>query len=371
SDKTYKDYTNLAEGNYTFLVKAKDIYDFESTVASYEFTVLPPWYRTYWAYAGYVILLAAFVYMVVVLYTKNLREIIKRKTSEIRKQKDEIEEKNEHIMDSIKYAKRIQTALLPGESLMSPLHEHFVLFKPRDIVSGDYYWMAHKENKSFIVAADCTGHGVPGAFMSMLGMSFLNEIVNKSQIIEPDEILNKLRESVISALKQTGKSDEAKDGMDLAMYVWDRETNLIAFSGANNPLYYTRPLNENELGLLKKEDESFLEKGEIHDGKNLLKQIKADKMPIGIYVKKDIPFSKHTLQAAEGFTFYTFSDGFVDQFGGPIGKKFMTKAFKKLLLSVYDKPMEEQRQALDDAIENWMGGKHEQVDDVLVIGLRI
>ncbi|MFC2086101.1 triple tyrosine motif-containing protein [Bacteroidota bacterium] len=371
SDKTYKDYTNLAEGEYAFQVKARDIHSLESTAATFEFSVLPPWYRTFWAYAGYVILLALFVYVVVTLYTKNLREIIKRKTSEIRKQKEEIEDINEHIMDSIKYAKRIQTALLPGDSIRESLSEHFVLFKPRDIVSGDYYWMAHRDNKSFIVAADCTGHGVPGAFMSMLGMSFLNEIVNKSGFIETDQILNKLRDSVIHALKQTGRSDEAKDGMDLALYAWDRENNTIEFSGANNPLYYTRPLTKEELALLEKEDESFLEKGEIHDGKYLLKQLKADKMPIGIYVKADVPFKKEMLTAEKGYTLYTFSDGYVDQFGGETGKKFMTKAFKILLLSLYEKPMEEQRQLLDDAFENWKGDKREQVDDVLVVGLRI
>ena len=371
SDKTYKDYTNLSEGEYAFRVKARDIYNQESTVATFEFSVLPPWYRTFWAYVGYVILLVFFVYVVVTLYTKNLREIIKRKTSEIRIQKEEIEEINEHILDSIKYAKRIQTALLPGDKLRGNLSEHFVLFKPRDIVSGDFYWMAHSDHKSFIVAADSTGHGVPGAFMSMLGMSFLNEIVNKSQINESDQILNKLRDSVIHALKQTGRSDEAKDGMDLALYVWNRENNSIEFSGANNPLYYTRPLIKEELALLKKEDESFLEKGEIHDGKYLLKQLKADKMPIGIYVKKDIPFSKYILQAEKGYTIYTFSDGYVDQFGGETGKKFMTKAFKRLLLSLYEKPMEEQRKILDDTIEDWKGDKHEQVDDILVVGLRV
>jgi len=292
SGRNYKDYTNLAEGSYTFMVKARDIYQNESTIASYMFSVLPPWYRTFWAYAAYIILLALFVYVVVTLYTKKLREIIKRKTAEITEQKEEIEEINEHVMDSIKYAKRIQSALLPGDAIREPLSEHFVLFKPRDIVSGDYYWMSHRGNKSLIVAADCTGHGVPGAFMSMLGMSFLNEIVNKKQVIESDQILNELRDSVIGALKQTGKQGEAKDGMDLALYVWDRKTNMIEFSGAYNPMLYVRPMTRMELDMVAKEDESFLEKGEIHDGKNLLKQLKADKMPIGINAKKDVPFGK-------------------------------------------------------------------------------
>ncbi|NOZ46711.1 MAG: SpoIIE family protein phosphatase, partial [Chlorobi bacterium] len=324
------------------------------------------------------------VYIIVKLYTRRLEQekirlegIVRERTAEVVAQKDEIEKQRDQIAeqkqgmeDSIHYASRIQRALLPGDATRSVFNEHFILFKPRDIVSGDFYWMANIGTKSFIVAADCTGHGVPGAFMSMLGMSFLNEIVLKSEVEQVDEILNSLRESVITSLKQTGKIDEAKDGMDLAMYVWDRSNNTIEFSGANNPLYYVRKLNGEELKMLENEDESFVEKGGAHNGKYVLNQIKADKMPIGIYVKKDIPFTRHILHVEKDYTLYTFSDGYVDQFGGESGRKFMSKPFKKLLLDIQDKSMEEQCKILDKNIEDWKAGR-EQVDDILVFGIKI
>jgi serine phosphatase RsbU (regulator of sigma subunit) len=384
SDKAERGYTNLNKGKYTFNVKARNVYGVESDIASFEFTILPPWYQTVIAYIAYVILAVLIVYVIVKLYTRRLEQekirlegIVRERTAEVVAQKDEIEKQRDQISDqkkgiedSIHYASRIQRALLPGETTRSTLSEHFVLFKPRDIVSGDFYWMANIKNKTFVVAADCTGHGVPGAFMSMLGMSFLNEIVLKSEILKTNEILDKLRENVITSLKQTGKLDEAKDGMDLALYIWDRDTNEIEFSGANNPLLYIRELNKEELEMLKNGDESFVEKGSMHNGKYFLNQVKADKMPIGISAKADVPFSDNILKVEKGYTIYTFSDGYVDQFGGDQRKKFMVKKFKQLLLDIQDKSMPEQKEILDNAIEEWKGDI-EQVDDILVFGVKI
>jgi serine phosphatase RsbU (regulator of sigma subunit)/Tfp pilus assembly protein PilF len=260
-------------------------------------------------------------------------------------QKAEIEKQKEEITDSIRYAKRIQTAILPSPQWAAEiLPEHFILFRPRDIVSGDYYWMNKVGNKIIIVAADCTGHGVPGAFMSMLGVSFLNEIVNKNNNYQANLILNDLRSEVKRTLGQTGKEGEAKDGMDVALVVMDLETMQLQYAGAYNPLYLFRA-------------------GELIE-------IKADKMPIGIYVREKDSFTNNELELQKGDTFYIFSDGYSDQFGGPSGGKFKSKPFKELLGSIQDRSMKDQREILNTHIDDWRGAI-DQVDDIIVLGIRI
>lgn len=354
SPETKKEYTNLHEGKYIFHVKARNIHNHESNEAVYEFTILAPWYRKWWAYILYVILASAIVYVIVKVYTRQLRQIIKERTAEVVKQKDEIEkqkeeieEKNNDIMDSIKYAQKIQTALLPPEQDMSRLGlDGFILFLPRDIVSGDFYWIGQKNGKAITVAADCTGHGVPGAFMSMLGISFLNNIIGGAKEVKASEILNELRSQVIKHLRQKGHEGEQKDGMDLALHIIDKENNKIEFAGANNPL------------ILIRNDEII--------------QIKADRMPIGIHERADEPFQNHEMEVFSGDVLYTFSDGFQDQFGGPDNKKFMIKKLKELLVGISKIPMEEQKEILRTTFFNWIkSGATEQIDDVIVIGIRI
>jgi len=279
-------------------------------------------------------------------------------------QRDEITHQKQEITDSILYASRIQTAVLPPKEFINKIlpHHFFILNKPRDIVSGDYYWMAQRESKTIFAVADCTGHGVPGAFMSMLGVAFLNEIVNKlSNSITANEILNQLREHVMKALHQTGKEGESKDGMDIALCVLDLETKTLEFSGANNPLYLIRP-NKN----IRTED---LDCVCITNEKYSLLEVKADKMPIGIYVESR-SFINHSIQLFENDTIYLFSDGYADQFGGPNDKKFKYKPFKELLITIQDKNMTEQQIILQKTIEDWKMGKH-QIDDILVMGIRI
>ena len=280
------------------------------------------------------------------LKTANIRleKIIKKRTKEIREQRDQIAEQKQAITDSIQYAKRIQTAVLPpGELIEKVLPEHFILFKPRDIVSGDFYWLKQIDKYVVFTAADCTGHGVPGAFMSMLGVALLNEIVRRKEITRANQILEELRNQIKAALRQSGKAGEAKDGMDMALCILDLEEMKLQFAGAYNPLYLIR-------------------------GDELI-ETKADKMPVAIYLKMD-NFTTHKIQVQKGDCLYLFSDGYADQFGGEKGKKFKSKAFKALLLSIQDKSMEEQRLAIDEAFENWRGDL-EQVDDVCVIGVRI
>ncbi len=370
STAAYKDFTNLHFRDYTIHVKAKNIYGDESLPARYSFTILRPWYATYLAIIAYILLTGLAVFIIIKLYTRRLKQenirlegIIEERTAEIRKQKEE-------LTDSIEYASRIQRALLPPVKLMDEHNiEHFILFRPRDIVSGDFYWIGSKNGKLLIVAADCTGHGVPGAFMSMLGMTFLDEIVIKSEITLTNEILEQLREHVITSLRQSGKDqDSTKDGMDLAMISIDTQTHEIQFSGAYNPLYMVRTLRPGEKTKLTKGEELDLPRGSIHDDKHILLQIRADQMPIGIS-EKTSPFSR-TNMADEGYSIYMFSDGYLDQFGGPRGKKFMSKNFKKLILEMQSIPLKDQGTALEKVLMEWMG-EISQIDDILVMGLRM
>ncbi len=257
-------------------------------------------------------------------------------------QRDQIAYQKKHITDSIMYAKRIQTALIPSLELFSDKLEHFVLYKPLAIVSGDFYWVSTQGNLQIIIAADCTGHGVPGAFMSMLGVTMLNEIVTAKQIVMPDQIIENLREGIIKALKQVAEEESIKDGMDIAICVVDFEKNILYYAGANNPLYLVR-------------------------GGELI-HYRADKMPVAIHYKM-VPFTMHTIDLQKGDAFYIFSDGYSDQFGGPKQKKFMSMQLKETLVAMAGKPMIEQGVRLNEIFEEWRGDSP-QVDDVTLIGVR-
>ena len=240
------------------------------------------------------------------------------------------------------YAKRIQTALIPSLELFSEKLEHFVLYKPLAIVSGDFYWVSTVDSLQVIIAADCTGHGVPGAFMSMLGVTLLNDIVNSQHILMPEMILDELRRGIIKALKQHPEQDSVKDGMDIAICVIDFEKNILWFAGANNPLYLVR---EREL---------------FH--------YKEDNMPVAIHYRMD-PFTRQHIDLNKGDSFYIFSDGYCDQFGGPKQKKFMTARLKEALVAMAGESMLLQGEKLNDLFEQWKGDQP-QVDDVLMIGIR-
>lgn len=348
---TEEKYKKIREGEYTFKVKSKNIFGVESPVASYKFVILPPWHRTIWAYLAYLILFVLFIYAIVRLNSKRLKEanirlekIIKERTKEIREQRDQIVEQKQAITDSIQYAKRIQSAVLPPVELIDKvLPEHFILFKPRDIVSGDFYWLKQIDKHIVFTAADCTGHGVPGAFMSMLGVALLNEIVRRKEITQANQILDELRNQIMSALRQSGKEGEAKDGMDIALCILNLEDMKLQFAGAYNPLYLMR-------------------NGELIE-------FKGDKMPIGIHLRTG-SFTNHEFQLQKGDVLYVFSDGFVDQFGGNKGRKFMVKSFKRLLTEIHKRPMDDQKGILDITITEWRG-EREQIDDIVIFGVRI
>lgn len=282
-------------------------------------------------------------------------------------QKENIEKIHHEISESINYATHLQQSILPDKKLLDKyLSDNFILFKPKDKVSGDFYWWTQVKNHTIITAADCTGHGVPGAFMSMLGISFLREIVQKEQITNSGEILNRLRTEVIKALKQKGELGEQKDGMDMAIVSINHETNVMQFSGANNPLYIVKSRKVKVESKMANAIKEF-ELDELSTFK--LYELRPDKMPIAIYEKMN-KFTTHEIQIEKGDIIYMFSDGYADQFGGTKGKKFKYKPFKRLLLENANKPMPEQKEYLNTVFKNWKGS-FEQIDDVVVLGLKI
>ena len=272
--------------------------------------------------------------------TSKQKGIIEQQKGKVDEAFDALEEKNREIMDSINYAKRIQSAILPPAKIVKEyLQDSFILYKPKDIVAGDFYWMEHRDGKVLFAAADCTGHGVPGALVSVVCNNGLNRSVREHGFTDPGQILDKTREIVI---EEFGKSEEeVNDGMDIALC--SLQGNKLQYAGAHNPLWIIR-------------------KGEVLE-------TKANKQPIGNF-DKQLPYTTHTFELEKGDALYIFSDGYVDQFGGEKEKKFKAKAFKKLLLSLQDKTMEEQKIVIDETFETWKGNL-EQIDDVCVIGVRI
>ncbi|HEC43015.1 MAG TPA: transporter substrate-binding domain-containing protein [Bacteroides sp.] len=358
-------YPNLPAGKYEFIYKAKGKNNIWGYAQKYDFTVKKAWYHTWWFRIALIVLISFGAWSFYKIRVRaieaqknKLEQLVRERTHELEvanieieaqrdlatMQRDKISHQKKEIEDSIYYAQRIQQSLLPSKEFLDQLlPEHFIYFKPRDIVSGDFYWSNFIRGKLIITAADCTGHGVPGAFMSMLGIAFLNDIVNKQEQIDASIILDQLRNEIIQALGQRGAESESKDGMDMALCIIDRENKTLQFAGANNPLYHIR----------KKE----------------LMETKGDKMPVSIH--ETMPsFTSHTIELEEGDALYIFSDGYPDQFGGPREKKFMYKSFKNLLTDISDKSMQDQADILEKTMADWQGIL-EQIDDMVIIGIRI
>jgi serine phosphatase RsbU (regulator of sigma subunit) len=275
---------------------------------------------------------------------KNLEEKIIVRTSEIKKQKEQIESSHRSITDSIVYASRIQNAILPTEDQISEIFpENFIIYRPCSIISGDFYFFRKMENKLIVAAADCTGHGVPGAFMSMLGLTLLNEIVGREKILQPNFILNKLRERVKRSLHQYEDKKIRKDGMDIALCIIDLTSFETQFSGAYNPLWIMR-------------------NGELIE-------ILADRMPISIH-PKEREFTNHTLQLEKGDTLYLFSDGYESQAGGEKLERLKPKRMQEIFKSIQNLSLQEQKAKIEEAFDAWRG-IYKQVDDVLVLGIKI
>lgn len=358
-------YPGLNDGHYTFFVSASaDGVNWSEPIV-YNLTISPPFWKTLWFYiVCFITILALLVFYIRYRERKlkkekeYLEKVVKERTAQVVAQKEHIEgqhkivvaQKNE-ITASITYALRIQQAVLPGlDMLEENTADCFVLYKPRDIVSGDFYWIGKSNNKLIIAAADCTGHGVPGAFMSMLGISFMNKIIREQKIDMPEVILGHMRSNVISSLKQGNYEGTTKDGMDMALCVIDLDTLMLTFAGAYNPAI-------------------IISNGEAQE-------LKANRMPVGLHIVMD-DFTPETVQLKKGDCVYLFSDGYQDQMGGPDGRKFMRKNLRELLVSIHQKHFAVQKEILNTNIEKWRhdpalpNGEIDQMDDILVLGFKV
>jgi ligand-binding sensor domain-containing protein/serine phosphatase RsbU (regulator of sigma subunit) len=347
TNRHWANYVQLPPGHYVFRVKASNNDGVWSPVGSAIYiNIIPPFWKTNWFYALCIVLIFAAVFTFIKYRTARIEKEKKQLEAKVEQRTHELAEKNRDITSSIQYAKRIQQAILPPlDEIKHFLPESFILYLPKDIVSGDFYWFGEQGDKFIMVAADCTGHGVPGALMSMIGHNLLNQIVLEKGITKPSAILNHLSTMVQTALKQGVSNIDTTDGMDMALCCFDKNTGEIEYSGANRPL--------------------------IIAGDGELRKIDPDKMPIGgTQIGLERSFKNHTHKLKKGETLYMFSDGYADQFGGDKGKKFMMKRFLETLQQIKGLPVPEQQSHLHNALVEWMGD-NEQVDDVLVIGIRI
>ncbi len=346
-------YSNLPHNDYRFhLVSCTSAGECSAPI-TLGINITPPYWKTWWFYLLVIsgVLGTLFAYVKIrerkLRHEKKVLEMkVSQRTAEVVEKNKALDEINKDITASIRYAKRIQDAILPPDEIVKKhLPNTFVLFKPKDIVSGDFYWLEDKEDEVIFAAVDCTGHGVPGAFMSIVGHNLLDRVVSEQNITRPARILDELNKSITDTLRQKDLEDNTlRDGMDIALCTFNRKTSVLEFAGAYNPLWLVRD--------------------------NEVIEIKANKFPIGNSRSGEVKhFTNHEIPLKKGDTLYIFSDGFADQFGGPAGKKFKSSAFKQLLVKSQHLSMEQQRELLDRAIEEWRGN-HEQVDDILVIGTR-
>lgn len=352
--RTFEVFSNLPHGKYTFkLIACNSNGLCNAEPVSIKITITPPFWKTWWFYVLVIIIGLAIMFSYIKIRERSLikeKEVleqkVKERTAEVVEKNIELDEKNKDITASIRYAKRIQDAILPPDEFVKKfLPKTFILFKPKDIVSGDFYWLADKKDMVLFAAVDCTGHGVPGAFMSIVGHNLLDQIVGEYGLTQPAAILDALNKSVSDTLRQSYEDNSIRDGMDIALCSFDRKTNILEYAGAYNPLWLIR-------------------NGE-------LTEYKASKFPIGnLKQGENKKFANNSIQLQPGDTLYIFSDGYADQFGGPAGKKYKYSTFKQLLLDTQHMSMEEQGEHINKIFESWRGTL-EQVDDVLVIGTRL
>ena len=354
-------FTNIAPGKtYTFKVKAVNSNNvWSNDIIAFTFIIKPPWWQTWWFYTISIVLVVAAVFGFINYRTaqlakekKILEEKVIERTNELKGANIKLSEAIHAITDSLNYAQRIQQSFLTSKSILNQtLKEYFIIYKPRDIVSGDFYWTYDLPDRTLIACADSTGHGIPGAFMSLIGISLLNEISHSKNIFEPSKMLDELRRVIICALNPEQLDSGGKDGMDIILISifknHDSDDVKIDFAGANNALYVISGRNEMT---------SFME-------------FKSDKQPVGFYSHMK-PFTQQEIIAKKGDVIYMGTDGYADQFGGEKGKKFMSKQLKNILSSIYTLTLDEQEKILNKEFQGWKGDL-DQVDDVTVIGIKI
>mgnify|MGYP001186706258 CR=1 FL=1 len=352
------DFHNLREGKYRFNLKTKDVYDNMSDIMTFEFKISPPWYRTIIAYIIYFLLLISVIYITVRLANKRiqtqnekLEKIVIDRTSEINKQKEKLElsyeqlnEAHEDIEQSINYAERLQQGILQPLDLVDKwLPNSFIFFRPKDVVSGDFYWVEEFNNIIYFAAADCTGHGIPGAMVSMICSAALNKSLYEDEIYEPARILDQTRQLVEDRFVRA--KDKIKDGMDISLCSLEKEKGILKWAGANNPLWILRK------------------------GSEEVEVISPNKQPVG-YVENPEAFTQHEIKLNNGDSVYVFSDGFQDQFGGEKGKKYMRGKMRKFVVSLANENMEKQKKSFAKEFDHWKRD-FDQVDDICIIGVKV
>ncbi len=376
-NRRFVSFSDIKEGNYVLKIKGSNNDGvWNEKGISLIIIKKPPWWRTVYAYIALGILLMLIFLLTIWIRTraliserKYLEKQVEIRTNEIQIQKAEIEaqrdeievqrdytasqrdklkQMNDSLTDSIYYAKRIQSAILPNkEILINLFKESFILYLPKDIISGDFYWVKEiinaNKRKVYFAVADCTGHGVPGGFVSMLGITLLNEIITDKKSLFPAEVLNILRDQVKHSLQQTWENRNSKDGMDISLCMFDEETKKLTYAGANSRLH------------ISKKDE--------------LQEIVGDRMPIGIYYNER-PFTNHTINIENNDVVYLYSDGYQDQFGGNKGMKFMRKSFNKLLVQIKDLNLDTQKENILKTLKDWQSNNFEQVDDITIMGIK-
>ncbi len=368
--QSFASYPSLSPGEYTFKVLAMNNSGVWNTKpASFSFVIKPPFWKTLWFYG--IVAASLGVLMIVFIKVRErklktekaiLESRVAMRTTQIWEKNNLLAKKNKDITDSINYARRIQSALMPSKEKISAELEHsFVFYRPKDIVSGDFYWFAKENNQILIAAADCTGHGVPGAFMSMISISSLNKIVKENHITKPGQVLNQLRKDVIDNMAQgTGGQWDSKDGLDIALLNINKEKQQVEYAGAYNSLYIIKEKEFDENDIL------YDFKYSVY--KNRLIEVKAERMPIGISERMNKEFITKTIKIEKGDLLIISTDGYIDQFGGENGKKLMSRKFKDILLELNGKNQVEMQKLLKIRFNQWIGD-YEQIDDVLVIGI--
>jgi ligand-binding sensor domain-containing protein/serine phosphatase RsbU (regulator of sigma subunit) len=383
------DYRNLPYGSYTFKVRAIGQSQDWSAPFEYSFTIFPPWWHTWWARVLYGVLAVLSIWLLVKMQTKRLKQRqvelenevdlateevksekakVESTLKEVEQQKEVIEEVHKEITDSINYAERIQFSFLATKAMLDEnLGEHFVFFRPKDVVSGDFYWADKLSNGNFaIVNADSTGHGVPGAIMSILNITAIEKAVDVG-ITNPTDIFNQARTTIIERLKKDGSEHGGKDGMDASILVFNPNKTKMFYTAAQNPIWIIREKSKVESG---KVFTNNIKTFDLENFNFILYELRAEKMPVGKHDNDHVPFVGGEFDLQKGDQVYTLTDGFQDQFGGPKGKKFMIKKMREYVLSISHLPMQEQYQKLDETFSNWKADL-EQIDDVCVIGVKI
>ncbi|MBE0679251.1 MAG: SpoIIE family protein phosphatase [Bacteroidales bacterium] len=368
--RTYRDYTNLPSGDYTFRLKAKTITGLESEETTYSFSVRKPWYTSIVAVLLYIMAAAGLIFYIV-RYFAGMLKVRNQRLESLMKQRSEVAGKaREEIAALVRYAGYVQRALMPSEKiLIDALRNSFILNRPKDRVSGDFYWMTRKGDKFFIAVGDCTGHGVNSALTTLMGLSFLDEIGNRQVTLKTSVIVSEFQRKMITAQQKHGIPESMAVSINIALLAIDRNSGSVEFSGVGSQCYRVREMSDEETAkwkMVEMDDDT----GILADGKYLLEIIYGDRLPDGVQPRASQEYLQYEWNLEKDTSYYLFTDGYADQFSGVTGKKFMKKNFRKLILDVQNYPMSKQEEMLRERLDSWIGSAP-QTDDILVVGFKI